>query len=296
MSTILTVMHGPPREFDVLRWDTGRLPSVVSAGLFVCPGSGTHRERVIDDFELIYVRTGTLGMVEADRELIVRRHGALLLWPGRTHRGLVAYERDLSFYWVHFVMPHRDERHGVVAADDPPVVGVPQLSTARSPERMVASFDRLLHSRSDERSGELEAALQLALVLVDLSRSAEADEEGGMSPHRRAVVRRVDEYIAAHLHEPLSTRHIAADLGYNPDYLGRLYHAATGHTLVAGIHRRRVAEARLLLTQTTRTVDEIAYECGYADPGYFRRVFRRTTGSTPSAFRDTYYRAKINTR
>ena len=109
------------------------------------------------------------------------------------------------------------------------------------------------------------------------------------------MVRRIDEYIASNLHERISTRDIARGLGYNADYLSRVYHAGAGETITDGIHRRRIAEARLLLTQTTRTVEQIAYASGYSDPGYFRRVFRRYTGWSPKGFRDLYYRAKINT-
>jgi AraC-like DNA-binding protein len=110
------------------------------------------------------------------------------------------------------------------------------------------------------------------------------------------VVRRIDEYIAAHIRRPLSTRDIARALGYNADYLSRVYRAGSGRTLTEGIHARRIADARLALTQTTQTVDQIAYACGYGDPSYFRRMFHRLTGSTPKAFRDMYYRVKINTR
>jgi len=281
---------------DVLAWNSQALPTIVSGGLFVCPGTGTHRERVLDDFELIFVRQGVLGMVESDRELVVKANTSLLLWPGRVHRGLMPYEPGLSFYWVHFVLPEIDDEPSDPSAG---VVTVPQRVAARRPERLTASFDRLLHALAGdikEPGGRLEATLLLSLILVDLHRSAAGSQPDHASAHRRSVVRRVDEYIASHLHEPLSTRAIAADLGYNPDYLSRVYHAGADETITDGIHRRRVAEARSLLTQTTMTVEEVACECGYADGGYFRRVFKRATGSTPSGFRDMYYRAKINTR
>ena len=274
------------------------MPRVVSGGLFVCPGSGEHRERVLDDYELIFVRSGELSMVEDGRELTVGRGSALLLWPGRTHRGLAPYPPDLSFYWVHFLVPDAEAR-ACGAGDARPTpsdpVTVPQRVTVTHPEQLVASFDRLLHALASEEDRGLEASLVLSLVLVDLNRAVAAAGDGPSLAHRRSVVRKVDEYVASHLHEPISTRDIARALGYNADYLSRVYHAGAGETITDGIHRRRVAEARLLLTQTTRTVEQIAYASGYSDPGYFRRIFRRYTGSSPKGFRDLYYRARINT-
>ncbi|MFK3722181.1 GlxA family transcriptional regulator [Pseudomonas fulva] len=47
----------------------------------------------------------------------------------------------------------------------------------------------------------------------------------------------------------------------------------------------RVCRAARLLEFTRRTVDQIAWDVGYRDPGAFRKVFQRATGLTPSAFR-----------
>lgn len=47
----------------------------------------------------------------------------------------------------------------------------------------------------------------------------------------------------------------------------------------------RVCRAARLLEFTRRTVDQIAWDVGYRDPGAFRKVFQRATGVTPSAFR-----------
>ena len=44
-----------------------------------------------------------------------------------------------------------------------------------------------------------------------------------------------------------------------------------------------------------KNINEIAFECGYTDPGYFRRMFKRLTGLTPKEFRTLYARTHINT-
>ncbi len=286
-------------------WNTTLLPTIVSAGLFVCPGSGIHQERIIDSYEFIYVRQGVLGMVESGRELIARQGMSLVLLPGRTHRGLLPYGADLSFYWVHFLFPGASGLTVETPGGSPTkpsanrTIGVPQLASLPHPEQAIAQCDRLLHARGGGNAGgngiedDVEASLVLSLLLLEAARAGSRTED---PPHARAVVRRIDEYIAAHIRKPLSTRDIARALGYNPDYLSRVYRMGSGRTLTEGIHARRIADARIALTQTTQTVDQIAYACGYADPSYFRRMFHRLAGSTPQAFRDMYYRVKINTR
>jgi AraC family transcriptional activator of pobA len=44
-------------------------------------------------------------------------------------------------------------------------------------------------------------------------------------------------------------------------------------------------EAQRHLIYTSATIEMVAYELGFGDPGYFCRFFRRRTGMTPSEFR-----------
>jgi AraC-like DNA-binding protein len=59
----------------------------------------------------------------------------------------------------------------------------------------------------------------------------------------------------------------------------------TGRTVVDWITERRMAEARRLLSGTDVPVAEIARRVGLPDAGYFARVFRRSHGTTPRAWR-----------
>jgi AraC-like DNA-binding protein len=47
------------------------------------------------------------------------------------------------------------------------------------------------------------------------------------------------------------------------------------------LQRRRMAKAHRLLIQGTSSVKEVAAACGYDDPYYFSRMFRRQYDCTP---------------
>jgi AraC-like DNA-binding protein len=49
-----------------------------------------------------------------------------------------------------------------------------------------------------------------------------------------------------------------------------------------------MTEARRLLLETDRPVNQIAEAVGYCDSGYFIRLFRRLNGTTPQAWRFLY--------
>src|SRR6202035_2181201 len=75
-----------------------------NAGLFVSPAQGIHPERVIDSYDPILVRTGTLVLSEETTVFALEQGDTLILWPGRVHRGVAPYASNTSFYWVHFYL------------------------------------------------------------------------------------------------------------------------------------------------------------------------------------------------
>ncbi|MGX1927938.1 helix-turn-helix domain-containing protein [Flagellimonas sp. 2504JD4-2] len=54
------------------------------------------------------------------------------------------------------------------------------------------------------------------------------------------------------------------------------------------ISNKRLMEGKKKIAFTDKSIQEVAYEAGYKDPAYFNRVFKNTTGITPSQFRNDF--------
>ena len=67
--------------------------------------------------------------------------------------------------------------------------------------------------------------------------------------------------------------------------LKRQFKAATGIPLIEYLQNLRVEEAKRLLESGAMPVDDISVEVGYEDASFFRRLFKRRTGLTPSQYR-----------
>lgn len=65
----------------------------------------------------------------------------------------------------------------------------------------------------------------------------------------------------------------------------RRFTKATGFSPIAYVQRLRIEEAKRRLERTSHAVDEIAWQVGYEDPAFFRRLFRRVTQLSPAAYR-----------
>ena len=70
----------------------------------------------------------------------------------------------------------------------------------------------------------------------------------------------------------------------------RRFRSATGRRPIDYVHALRIEAARELLEQGSGDVDDVGYAVGYGDPTFFRRLFKRTTGLSPSTYRRMYRR------
>ncbi len=259
-----------------------------NAGLFVSPGYGTHATRVLDSYELIFVTRGELDLFEEEERFHVEPNQTLLLFPGRRHGGLLPYAQELNFYWVHF----RLQKEIPSAAR----IRVPKLATVSDPVALTETFCQFI---SDQESGALAPVNAAHLIALMLCAVAEADDSRTQAPagkrRRTSVAERVQRFLDENFQTPITTSTIARALRYNPDYLERVYRDQEETSIIEGLHLRRIAAARALLrNEVGKNINEIAFACGYSDPGYFRRKFKRLTGLTPKQFRTLYGRTHIN--
>lgn len=99
-----------------------------------------------------------------------------------------------------------------------------------------------------------------------------------------AVVRRVQEIFHEEAQDRAPVARAAERVGYHPDHLSRLLKRETGMSAAQLRATERLKLAKQQLARTI-TIADAGQACGFADPNYFSRWFRRQTGVTPRAWR-----------
>jgi len=110
----------------------------------------------------------------------------------------------------------------------------------------------------------------------------------GKSDHGDAEIQSAQQWLGrnfaiAHPVEELIKRSKLAERTFK-----RRFVAATGLTPIVYVQRLRVEDAKRRLERTEAPVDEIGWRVGYEDPAFFRRLFKRTTGMAPGAYRKRF--------
>lgn len=93
--------------------------------------------------------------------------------------------------------------------------------------------------------------------------------------------------IDADLSGNLNLRSLSAALNISSSYLSTIFKKETGSTLTDFIINRRINHARHLLENTRLQIQTIAQHCGIVDVHYFSKTFKRITGKTPKAYRES---------
>ena len=106
-------------------------------------------------------------------------------------------------------------------------------------------------------------------------------------------VQKVQRYIAAHYKEEIRLNFLADMIGMTPVSFSRFFHLRTGKTLSDYIIDIRLGFATRLLVDSSRTIAEICYDCGFNNLSNFNRLCKRKKGCSPKEFRENYRKTKI---
>ena len=112
-----------------------------------------------------------------------------------------------------------------------------------------------------------------------------------MSDSRR--VQKVEEYINLHYTEEIRLSQLAELTDMTSVSFSRFFKLRTGKSLSDYIIDIRLGHATRQLVDSTKTVAEICYECGFNNLSNFNRIFKKKKGCSPKEFREIYYKKKI---
>ena len=277
----------------------------ISCGNLISHDGFLHMKRCLDNNVLILVLEGSLFISQNGAELEIGPQHYVLLRAGEIHQGSRPSNGRLSYYWVHFcennefveiesltAIKHIDGTNSEENPEKKQLILAETGDISRSP-RAALLFNQLLDLSRQRVQFTSQTDYALSLLLMEVSRAA-IETYSDLQNQIPISISRVIEWLRANCHEPISVRDVAAEFGYNPDYLSALFHKSTGCTMTNYLNKLRVDISKTLLSNYSITVREAAYSCGFSDEKYYMRLFKKLEGMTPSQFRHAFSQKRIN--
>lgn len=162
---------------------------------------------------------------------------------------------------------------------------------------VVSGYDRFEYAQKSLRLGvfdyllkpigrdDMRSLVDRLYAHLQQKQKAQARSEKAAPQVAHESLSRVLAYIQARYEQPLSLREIADVHFISETYICDLFRKYLDKTFSGYLQEVRMDRARFLLESTQHTISQIAALVGYADMAYFCRVFRRSTGHSPTQYR-----------
>lgn len=246
------------------------------------------------DFYLTVLFTKGTGVHEVDFiKYPVKRGAVFFLNPGQVHNWTLS--NDIDGYIFFHTKEFYDLRYQLKSIQDFPffssIYNTPMLSAnARVLKNIIPLFREILDEHKGRRALKSSRLCSLIdLLYIDLTRvyvPKEKEPEGNTSYMQK--FRKLESLIDKHFREEKSPAAYAGMMNMTTKHLNRICRSCVDKTLTDIILDRVILEAKRLLVQPGYSVVDVANAVGMFDQSYFTRLFKKSTGLTPTGFTKKY--------
>lgn len=139
-----------------------------------------------------------------------------------------------------------------------------------------------------------DSVLELISILHDLSTSRNMQFLSGATFNNTELsynsrrIEKVFEYMHHNFDRPVSLNDVAKLANMTDVSFSRFFKRRTGIKFIDSLMEVRLGHASRLLIDTTQSIAEIAYNCGFNNISNFNRIFKKKKNCTPKEFREDY--------
>ena len=251
---------------------------------FVAGGAGARRivgdhNEVIGDLDLVLITSSNLEHVWEQNE---------------------CKSEDIHEITVQFHIPFEDENMPFRTNPYMPIYRMMQRAKRglAFPVKAILSVYHLLVQLTENKDS-FYSVQRFFDILYELSKFTDARELSSSSYAKVEVgsdsrrVLKVKNYINEHYNDDLRLEQLSDMVAMSPSAFSRFFKLHTGKNLSEYIVDIRLGNAARRLVDTTDSISEICYCCGFNTLSNFNRLFRKRKGCNPTEFREKYFKTKV---
>lgn len=244
-----------------------------------------------DAVEMIYVIKGSYSVLLNGEQYHITQGDMILFCSGVIHH-IVSEEQEENSYYVLKINP------SILWELSPTGQGtqyVLQFAHNRGERKcfwtkaeledtpLLQTIQKLIkEARCGGYASELAMRIYAVELLLSVLRSDVAKEKNELLQDETAHrIYDIMIYMREHYAEEINERMLARKMGMSYSYFSRTFRRVIGQSFRAYLNTIRVDQAERALLTTSKSVSEIALDCGYNSLSYFISVYRAIKGETP---------------
>lgn len=253
------------------------MPQIVNMCRMFIPPHYSVKFHADADNELIHIIDGKLALFfESGKEFYAERNDTLFIPRGVRHKDVFEAKAGLEVIHINFKWGKADEFFASASPDF-----MKTLSSKDKNEALLL-FDMFRLDQYDLADNLSVAECRLAHLLGIAWRHvfASFNENTGADAYSR-LASFARNYMTAHLADDITIDSVAAYLKVSRSTLTRAFRCSSGMSFNERLCSMRMNEAYSMLRESRGNVAECALKCGYHDPAYFSKVFKKHFGFSP---------------
>ena len=234
------------------------------------------------DYDLWYAMSGQGSISINGISYPVRKGCCFLLRPGDRIYASQDPDNRLLVIYVHFLIENSNDQGKTLDLNDFPV-----MTHFEEPYHIENYFHRMIEMKNaKENYLDEEFDYHMKLIFLQIKREQEnSSKKDHLSQKHKYVLYKVMDQIQLQLGQPVNYEELAASVGLSRRYLSQLFKRYTDLSLKEYITRQRLERAKILLTESSMNVSQIAESLGYRDIYFFSKLFKKVYGVSPTRFR-----------
>lgn len=122
-------------------------------------------------------------------------------------------------------------------------------------------------------------------ILLEMLAILNEVSDSGATPNKADdIVMQLKDYILQHYRSTITMSQLAAFVERTPNHVSTVFRQTTGQTITDYIQQIRISAACDLLAASQMSISEISDFLGFCEQSYFYKVFKKVTGTMPSAY------------
>ena len=238
--------------------------------------------RALQEYQLIYIPRGA-GVFESESasRLKVDEGTIIFLFPNEWHRYKPDPGTGWDEYWVGFtgsIMDNLVKKRFFEPKRPCLPIGVN--------EQIVSLFDQIITHTKEEKSGYQPlisgTVVHLLGLVHSISRGNRFEDQQSMVEN---MVNKARILLRANVEQQISPEKVASELGLSYSWFRKTFKAYTGIAPGQYLIQLKIEKAKMLLSDRSKSVKEIAYNLNFDSSFYFSKLFKEKTGLPPEKYR-----------
>ncbi|HTN05964.1 AraC family transcriptional regulator [Agriterribacter sp.] len=242
--------------------------------------------RAFDEYQVIYIAEGE-GIFESAscKKSIIKSGTVLLLFPGEWHRFKPNEQTGWDEYWVGFkgpIMENLVQQHFFHQRKAVLPVGIH--------ESIIHLMLEIIEKTKNEKTGYQPMVAGIVLHLLGQIHSLIKQNNFKPEDITESIINKARIIFRTNIDHDISIEKIAEELNVSYAWFRKAFKTYSGIAPHQYLLQLKIEKAKILLTDHSKQVKEIAFSLSFKSAFYFSKLFKEKTGLSPEQFRKAMHR------